>query len=269
MERSFDATVFTQNRQRLLARDAGRALFDEVVWAAEREGMLSDEHVSVAGPLIEAAASRKSFRSKEGSSPPSDKDPGNPSVGFRGKCRRNETHAGATDPEARLLMDFTVSQAIGTAKRDAVPEFLDGLRERSYRPCTRWGPTAATTPRTVYGTSGHDGDLACGTEEAALDHRRSHDAPCRLCGEPAPPQAGGGGLQLDEDDGRLLTHPLPGRGPYRPGRPPSGDRLWTHGQVPGRAGGRDRAARDATRSAGPTKPARDAAPAVPGPRRTT
>ena len=46
MERSFDATVFTKNRQRLLAHDAGRVLFDEVVWAADEEGLLSDEHFS-------------------------------------------------------------------------------------------------------------------------------------------------------------------------------------------------------------------------------
>ena len=72
MERSFDATVFTRNRLRLPAHDAGRALFDEVVWAADGKGLLLDEHVSVDGPLIEAAASRKSFRSKEG--PPPQRD---------------------------------------------------------------------------------------------------------------------------------------------------------------------------------------------------
>ncbi|MXZ24447.1 MAG: IS5 family transposase [Caldilineaceae bacterium SB0665_bin_21] len=161
MERSFDATVFTKNRQRLLAHDAGRALFDEVVWAAEEEGLLSDEHFSVDGTLIEAAASLKSFRAKEGPPPPSDDDPGNPSVDFRGERRRNETHASTTDPEARLLrkglgkearlafmghalmenrngllMDFIVSQATGTAERDVVPELLDGVRERGYRPRT-------------------------------------------------------------------------------------------------------------------------------------
>ncbi|MDE0672422.1 MAG: leucine-rich repeat domain-containing protein [Caldilineaceae bacterium] len=52
MECSFDATVFTKNRPRLLAHDAGRALFDEVVWAADEEGLLSDEHFSVDGTLI-------------------------------------------------------------------------------------------------------------------------------------------------------------------------------------------------------------------------
>ena len=161
MERSFDATVFTKNRQRLLAHDAGRALFDEVVWTADEEGLLSDEHFSVDGTLIEAAASLKSFRAKEGPPPPTDDDPGNPSVDFRGERRRNETHASTTDPEARLLrkgqgkearlafmghalmenrhgllMDFIVSQATGTAERDAVPELLDGVRERGYRPRT-------------------------------------------------------------------------------------------------------------------------------------
>jgi len=161
MERSFDATVFTKNRPRLLAHDAGRALFDEVVWAADAEGLLSDEHFSVDGTLIEAAASLKSFRPKEGPPPPSDDDPGNPSVDFRGERRSNETHASTTDPEARLLrkgkgqearlaflghalmenrhgllMDFTVSPATGTAERDAVPELLDGVRERGYRPRT-------------------------------------------------------------------------------------------------------------------------------------
>ena len=83
--------------------DAGRALFDEVVWAADEEGLLSDEHFSVDGTLFEAAASLKSFRSKEGLPPPTDDDPGNSSVDFRGEHRSNETHASTTDPEARLL----------------------------------------------------------------------------------------------------------------------------------------------------------------------
>ena len=86
MERSFDVTVFTKNRQQLLAHDAGRALFDEVVWAADEEGLLSDEYFSVDGTLIEAAASLKSFRAKEGSLPPTEDDPGNPSVDFRGNA---------------------------------------------------------------------------------------------------------------------------------------------------------------------------------------
>ena len=161
IERSFDATVFTKNRQRLMAHDIGRALFDEVVCAADAEGLLSDEHFSVDGTLIEAAASLKSFGTKEGPPLSDDDDPGNPSVDFRGERRSNATHASTTDPEALLLckgsgkeaklaflghalmenrngllMDFTVSQATGTAERDEVSELLDGVRERGYRPRT-------------------------------------------------------------------------------------------------------------------------------------
>ena len=170
MERSFDATVFTKNRQRLLAHEAGRALFDEVVWAADEEGLLSDEHFSVDGTLLEAAASPGASGLRRDRPRLRTTDPGNPSVDFRGERCSNETHASTTDPEARLLrkgpgkearlafmshalmenrhgllMDFTVSQATGTAEQDAVPELL---QERSYLPARR-GPTAATTPRTV------------------------------------------------------------------------------------------------------------------------
>ena len=102
MEPSFDAAVFTKNLQRLLAHNAGQTLFDEVVWTANEEGLLSDGHFSVDGTLLEAAASLKSFRSKEGPLPPSDDDPGNPSVDFRGERRSNEMHASTTDPEACL-----------------------------------------------------------------------------------------------------------------------------------------------------------------------
>ena len=65
MERSFDPTVFTKNRRRLLEHRTGQALFDEVVGEADRQGLLSDEHFSVDGTLIEAAASIKSFRRRD------------------------------------------------------------------------------------------------------------------------------------------------------------------------------------------------------------
>ena len=61
--------------------DVGWALFDEVVWALDEEGLLSDEHFNVDGTLIEAAASLKNFRPKEGAPPPTDDDPGNPPRG--------------------------------------------------------------------------------------------------------------------------------------------------------------------------------------------
>ncbi len=182
MERSFDATVVTKNRQRLMDHDVGRALFDEVVWAADGEGLLSDEHFSVDGTLIEAAARLKSFRPRDAPAPPStDDDPGNPSVDFRGERRSNETHASTTDPEARLLrkgpgkearMAFLGHALTGTAtgcrwtSRSAWPRARrSGMRCRSsWTGCghgatgrARWGPTAATTPGTVSRTSAAGG----------------------------------------------------------------------------------------------------------------
>ena len=81
----------------------GQGLFDEVVWEAERRGLLSDEHFSVDGTLIEAVARTKSFRRREDQEGPFDDDPGNPWVDFRGERLKNETHESRTDPEARLM----------------------------------------------------------------------------------------------------------------------------------------------------------------------
>ena len=89
MEPSFDPTVFTKNRQRLLKHDVAQQFFDAVVRQAAGLGWLSDEHFTVDGTLIEAALSLKSFRPKD--KPHSDEtppdDPGNPTVNFRGERR--------------------------------------------------------------------------------------------------------------------------------------------------------------------------------------
>ena len=104
VELSFDATTFTKNRERLLKHRVGQALFDEVVLEADRWGLLSDEHFTVDGTLIEAAASLKSFKPRDGDPPKTtDDDQGNPSVDFHGERRSNATHQSTTDPEARLL----------------------------------------------------------------------------------------------------------------------------------------------------------------------
>ena len=103
MERSFDPTVFTNNRRSLLEHRIGRALFDEVVWEADRQSLLSDEHFSVDGTLIEAAASIKSFRRRDEERQPPDDDSGNPSVDFHGETLRSGTHRSITNPEARLM----------------------------------------------------------------------------------------------------------------------------------------------------------------------
>ena len=65
MERSFDPTVFTKNRRRLLEHRVGQALFDEVVLEADHQGLLSDEHFSVDGTLVKAAATIKSFTRRD------------------------------------------------------------------------------------------------------------------------------------------------------------------------------------------------------------
>ena len=174
MERSFDPTVFTKNRRRLLEHRIGQALFDEVAVEADRQGLLSAEHFSVDGTLIEAAASIKSFRRRDEGQRPPDDDPGNPSVDFRGERRSNETHQSRTDPEAQLmrkgkgkeaklvfmghalmenrnglLMDFVVSGATGTAERDAVPVMLDDARQRGFRPKTLGGDRGYDTRQCV------------------------------------------------------------------------------------------------------------------------
>src|SRR5216684_65734 len=98
----WDATVFTKNRERLLEGEVAAGFFSAVVGQARAHGLLSDEHFTVDGTLIEAWAGHKSFKRKDnpGQHTPPD-DPGNPSVDFHGE-RRNLTHQSTTDPEARL-----------------------------------------------------------------------------------------------------------------------------------------------------------------------
>jgi len=98
----WDATVFTKNRERLLAGDIARVFFDRVLAEARSRGFLSDEHFTVDGTLIEAWASLKSFKRKDTPALPPD-DPGNPTVNFHGERRSNATHASTTDPEAQLF----------------------------------------------------------------------------------------------------------------------------------------------------------------------
>lgn len=99
----WDETVFTKNRDRLFAGEALDAFFAKVIEEADRRGLLSHEHFSVDGTLLESWASLKSFRPKDNqSSKNDDNDPGNPSINFHGEIRRNDTHQSTTDAEARL-----------------------------------------------------------------------------------------------------------------------------------------------------------------------
>ena len=97
-----DQSNFSRLRQRLVDTDVAQRFFDEVVKMARRDGLLSDEHFTVDGTLIEAWASVKSIRPKDGPPPPSGGD-GTGMVDFKGERRTNDTHESSTDPQAKLM----------------------------------------------------------------------------------------------------------------------------------------------------------------------
>jgi hypothetical protein len=103
-EHTFDASSFSRNRDRLLERDIAAKFFSAVVERAKAAHLLSHDHFTVDGTLIEAWASLKTFRRKdenpEDRDPPD--DPGNSTVNFHGEKRSNDTHESTTDKEARL-----------------------------------------------------------------------------------------------------------------------------------------------------------------------
>lgn len=101
----WERTVFCANRERLLEQNLLRQFFDRVLGVAEWAGLVSDEHFSVDGTMIEAWASHKSFVRRpdnEQDDPPSGPGAGNPAVDFTDEQRANDTHVSTTDPDARL-----------------------------------------------------------------------------------------------------------------------------------------------------------------------
>ena len=146
------ATVFSKNRDRLLEGNIAEKFFDEVLGQARTADLLSDEHFSVDGTLIEAWASQKSFQRKDGGGQEPKDDPGNPTVNFHGEKRSNETHASTTDPDSRLarksgghearlaycgnvmienrhglVVDAELMQCSGTVERDAAMRMAERL----------------------------------------------------------------------------------------------------------------------------------------------
>lgn len=140
----WDHSTFSANRDRLLNESIARAFFDEVLALADQQNLLSDEHFSVDGTMIEAWASIKSFVRKDGSTPPPADQSRNPTIDFKGEQRSNDTHASRTDPDARLykksagdkaklcylghalmenrsglVVDVDTTLATGTAEREA------------------------------------------------------------------------------------------------------------------------------------------------------
>jgi transposase len=126
-EASFDHSTFSRNRERLLKHNLAGAFFAEIVQQAREARLMSDDHFTVDGTLIEAWASLKSFRRKDGSDKQPPDDPGNPTVNFHGEKRSNETHESSTDPESRLARKGTGKEAKLSYAAHALMENRNGL----------------------------------------------------------------------------------------------------------------------------------------------
>lgn len=151
----FDHSTFSKNRERLLEHAVAGQFFAAVRDEAQRHRLLSSEHFTVDGTLLDAWASMKSVQPRDGSGPASGGGGKNPSVDFRGQRRTNETHRSTTDPAARLarkgsgqaarlafaghvlmenrhglVMDVLINQADGPAERTGALAMLDRRTRR-------------------------------------------------------------------------------------------------------------------------------------------
>jgi len=151
----WDASTFSKNRDRLLKKKVAKRFFQEVLKQARERNLLSDEHFTVDGTLIEAWASLKSFQRKEQEKQENgdeEKDRGKANVNFCGEKRSNQTHESKTDPDVKLarkgdgkeaklsyngnllaegrnglIVDATVLEATGTAERDAALAMMEKI----------------------------------------------------------------------------------------------------------------------------------------------
>jgi transposase len=205
---AFDPTVFTYNRPRLDEFGITGAFFDAVVKQAKEAGLCSDDHFSVDGTMIESLASMKSvvpkaeLENEQQSGDSNSFKPRNPDVDFHGQQRTNETHRSRTDPEARLyrkgpgkpsqlaylghvlnenrhglILEVGLSQATGTAEKEAALELLD-RHYKKYR----------HRPQTVGADAGYDsGPFLMDLEERGIE---PHIAMTKT--EPADPRTARG-----------------------------------------------------------------------------
>jgi transposase len=148
----WDVTVFTKNRERLLKADIAKKFFEQVLKQAQALDLMSDEHFTVDGTLLEACAGLKSFKRVDGAEAAPPDDRGNPTVDFHGEKRSNQTHQSTTDPDAMLakkgagkeaklsysghvlmenrnglVAEVEVLQANGTAERDAALVMIEKI----------------------------------------------------------------------------------------------------------------------------------------------
>jgi transposase len=120
-------TVFTKNRERLLSGEIHKLFFEGVLSQARENHLLSDEHFTVDGTLVEAWAGHKSFKPKSAKGPNPPDDSGNPTVNFHGERRSNETHASTTDPDSRLYRKSNGTEAKLSYSGHVLMENRNGL----------------------------------------------------------------------------------------------------------------------------------------------
>jgi transposase len=177
-EEVFDASTFAKNKERLLRADVAARFFEGIVAQAKAARLLSAEHFTVDGTLIEAWASLKRFRRRDeppGDRPPPD-DPGNPTVNFHGERRTNATHVSLTDVEAELArkgdgkeaklafaghvlmenrhglcVDIAVTRAVSTTEREAALALVQRAQARGFHVRTLGGDKAYDTVAFVRG----------------------------------------------------------------------------------------------------------------------
>jgi transposase len=127
-DKLWNETVFSKNRERLLTGEIADIFFNKVIELAEKHKLISNDHFTVDGTLVEAWASLKSFQPKDGEDKRSDDDaPGNPTVDFRGEKRSNKTHESRTDPESRIYRKSTGQAAKLSYMSHVLMENRNGL----------------------------------------------------------------------------------------------------------------------------------------------
>jgi transposase len=198
-EKVWNATTHTKNRDRLLGKRVTCIFFETTVKKAKKKRLLSDEHFTVDGTLIESYASLKSFRPKD----KSDKDPED----FHGKSRKNDTHESLTDPEAKLcrkgkgkearlyyiahllsknrnglVCDVELSPATGTAEVDHATITLARAAEHSRRRRTCGADKAYDTRQFVTAArkSGFTPHVAAKESGGAIDGRTTTHSSYRV-----------------------------------------------------------------------------------------
>ena len=234
----WDVTVFTKNRDRFLEGEVAGQFFRAVLGQPEVRALLSDEHFSVDGTLIEAFASMKSFKPKAEWRRAAGGGGRNAERDFHGERRCNDTHASTTDPDARLYRKGRGKEAKLCHMGHLLMEnrsglIVDALLTRppappSGRRRAMQGRQAGRQRATLGADKGYDAaDLVAGVRAlnvtphvaqntaAPLGNRRPHHAPPRLCREPADAQADRGSVRLDQDGGRPQEDPASRHGPGR------------------------------------------------------